>query len=84
MSFDNAEPELLCEAARHAASRRTTVEARVCSQPDCPGDGRYQPPGRGHRDDCQHNAVRWVWETVRPLADRSSTPVPTADTETTP
>lgn len=23
-----------------------------CPTPDCPGDGRYMPPGRGHRSDC--------------------------------
>lgn len=51
------------------ATRRTNQEARVCSQPGCPGDGRYQPPGKGHLTDCTHDAVKWVWEEVRPLED---------------
>lgn len=24
-----------------------------CSTPDCPGDGRYSPPGRGHVSGCR-------------------------------
>lgn len=49
-----------------AGRRRTKAEARRCSQEGCPGDGRYQPPGRGHLPNCQHNAMIWVWETVAP------------------
>lgn len=45
--------------------RRTEAERRVCSQDGCPGDGRYQPPGRGHLPECQHDAMTWTWETVR-------------------
>jgi hypothetical protein len=44
--------------------RRTEAERRVCSQPGCPGDGRYQPPGRGHLPGCLHDAVTWTWEQV--------------------
>jgi hypothetical protein len=44
--------------------RRTEAEARKCSRAGCPGDGRYQPPGRGHLPGCEHNAVRWVWEEI--------------------
>ena len=53
------------DAAAAAARRRTEAEARQCSQEGCPGDGRYQPPGKGHRDDCPHDAVAWVWSEVR-------------------
>lgn len=45
-------------------ARRTEEESRKCSQEGCPGDGRYQPPGRGHLLGCEHDAVRWVWEDV--------------------
>lgn len=44
--------------------RRTEAERRLCSQVGCPGDGRYQPPGRGHLPDCSHEAVTWTWEQV--------------------
>jgi len=27
---------------------------RTCSTPECPGDGRYVAPGRGHLPDCLH------------------------------
>lgn len=53
--------------------RRTEAEARKCSQSDCPGDGRYQPPGRGHLPGCQHDAGRWVWESVTPPAPSTAT-----------
>lgn len=57
----------LQEAVERArAERRTENEARKCSQSGCPGDGRYAPPGRGHLPGCKHDAVTWVWETVRP------------------
>lgn len=46
--------------------RRAEEEARTCSQQGCPGDGRYQPPGRRHFLNCQHDAVKWVWECVIP------------------
>lgn len=45
-------------------ARRTEKEARVCSQPMCPGDGRYMPPGRGHLPNCPHDPVTWCWEEV--------------------
>lgn len=77
-------PPLLAHAKIHEAARRAEAEARVCSQIDmtytltfgdfveqrvgCPGDGRYMPPGRGHLTGCQHDAVKWVWEDVRPVA----------------
>jgi hypothetical protein len=48
--------------------RRNETEARRCSQNGCPGDGRYQPPGKGHLPGCHHDAVKWVWETVIPPA----------------
>lgn len=31
---------------------------RRCSTPDCPGDGRYAAPGKGHLADCRHLTVR--------------------------
>lgn len=54
--------------AENAASprRRTEAEARECSQHGCSGDGRYQPPGRGHLPGCQHDAMAWTWERVFP------------------
>lgn len=45
---------------------RTEAQRRVCSQTGCPGDGRYQPPGRGHLPDCQHDATTWTWEQSSP------------------
>lgn len=44
--------------------RRTDTEKRRCSTTTCPGDGRYQPPGRGHVQGCEHDATKWVWEEV--------------------
>lgn len=52
------------EGCTGGARRRTKAESRVCSQTGCHGDGRYQPPGKGHRDGCQHDAVAWVWEAI--------------------
>ena len=52
------------------SERRTEAETRKCSQQGCPGDGRYQPPGRGHRLGCQHNAVAWVWGEVATPDDK--------------
>lgn len=34
-----------------ARDRRPGIEP--CSTPECPGDGRYAAPGRGHLDACR-------------------------------
>lgn len=57
--------------------RRTEAESRICSDTTrewtdmlqrsrvgCPGDGRYEPPGKGHLPDCPHDAVAWVWGPI--------------------
>lgn len=66
--MDNEEPSLIERATRAAARRRSKTEVVKCSQDGCFGDGRYQPPGRGHRSDCEHDAIKWVWEEVHPEA----------------
>ena len=52
------------EGCSGGVRRRTKAESRTCSQDGCPGDGRYQPPGRGHLLGCQHDAAQWVWEAI--------------------
>ena len=39
---------------RWFGDEQTPFGKRECSDPECPGDGHYVPPGRGHRDDCLH------------------------------
>lgn len=67
---DHAEGTLTpMDALAVEQGRRTEAERRVCSQTGCPGDGRYQPPGRGHLPDCPHNAMTWSWEQINPPAE---------------
>ena len=58
------------EGCTGGVRRRTKAESRVCSQDDCHGDGRYQPPGKGHRDGCPHDPVAWVWEAIPDAVSR--------------
>lgn len=62
------------DAEEGAPRRRTEAEQRKCSEAACPGDGRYQPPGKGHLPGCQHDAVMWVWGEV-------TTPLPPVEPE---
>lgn len=50
----NAAADLRDLERRYVMKLREADEARarVCPTEDCPGDGRYGAPGRGHREDC--------------------------------
>lgn len=37
---------------------QTPFGKRECSDPECPGDGRYVPPGKGHNSGCLHMSIR--------------------------
>ena len=64
--MDDPYNETRADQLRKRSGMRSESEARICSQEGCPGDGRYEPPGKGHKDGCTHDAIIWVWEVVRP------------------
>ena len=45
-------PDLARAALIAAHEVRVVEDERVCKTPGCNGDGRYAPPGRGHREGC--------------------------------
>lgn len=64
MTAEVAPPSQTSEDRGRGHSLRTEPERRRCSQPDCPGDGRYMPPGKGHLPGCIHDAVRWTYKLI--------------------
>ncbi len=61
-----------------AAGRAETTTGRgSCPLPDCEGDARYAPPGRGHRDGCTYLSAETTTEWAHRLENGGAAIWPT-------